>query len=512
MSSGAAAAIRSGSWVGSAPTQTSGAGDSGGPINIVSWALEYVEPLCTWYDNLVGSPSGIEQTANSWEQLERTLNDLSDDAQRLHNQLEPYEGRTIRVLQLRYKDLQPVAQDAADYCGAAAAGIRLAGSISQSVRSFIRVCLDQIELHIRTVFGFSLNPFDKIDQLNQLVDAAGAMTRDIRDFITSMFDAFERLIGFIAKLGPLIDNAERGLSEIVAKMLPLVGQRYLGIPGLIGGAILNDALIGIGDVEQYDIDELRRQHAAATGEEKERLQKKIDAWEDAHKVKSLNSFSDIVGVNGTTDALGSNQSTAIDVKLVRAADGTEHWVVSLPSTQDWFDMFGSGAMNDGRTNLSLMLNNDGITTQYERAVMRAMQEAGMSPGDPVVFTGFSQGGIMAANLASDPKLPYNTIGVVTNGSPIDTFKIPQHIPVVSFQHATDPVPMADLNIDGDVPSNVRRVVLENPSSNPFAFDRLHNNSEYVTSMKDSRMSNLDHEYAWMGGDVIDHQIFNTTQR
>src|SRR5690606_23923251 len=112
----------------------------------------------------------------------------------------------------------------------------------------------------------------------------------------------------------------------------------------------------------------------------------------------------------------------------------------LPSTQEWLDTSGSGAMNDRNTNLSLMFMDDPVLkSQYERAVMRAMREAGMAPGDPVVFSGFSQGGIMAANLAADRTLPYDVVGVVTNGSPVDSFDIPKHIPVVAFQHANDPV-------------------------------------------------------------------------
>ena len=66
-----------------------------------------------------------------------------------------------------------------------------------------------------------------------------------------------------------------------------------------------------------------------------------------------------------------------------------------------------------------------------------------NPRADVVWSGFSQGGIMAGNMGSDSSHGYNTVGIVTNGSPIDHFDIPSHIPVLQVQHALDPVPVLD---------------------------------------------------------------------
>jgi hypothetical protein len=101
-------------------------------------------------------------------------------------------------------------------------------------------------------------------------------------------------------------------------------------------------------------------------------------------------------------------------------------------------------LNDLDSNLALMLmDNPVLRTQYERAVKQALEDAGVAPGSDVVWSGFSQGGIMAGNLGADSALPYNTVGVVTNGAPIDGFDIPDHIPVLQVEHYADPVPMLD---------------------------------------------------------------------
>ncbi|MBC9927493.1 MULTISPECIES: hypothetical protein [unclassified Leucobacter] len=507
-------AIRGGSWTGGAP-QLYGTGPVVAP-GIVGWALTYVQPLPQWFDELLGDPGEVEGTAASWQQVTATLMGVADELESVQRGLGELEGRFARTLELRYTDLAPVARDAAEWADAIAAAARLSLSIVTGVRSFITDFLQQLSDFIGALFEFTLNPFDKVKQLKRLVSAATELITAGQRLINQMLDAFERLIVLLSKLGPVIDEALVKLREAIAQMMPLVGGLLGalgggllgGVLGTAGGGVLRDAMTDIGDVERYDIDELRRQLLADPTNED--LKKQLKAWNDAHEVQQLDSFADLVSTNGTSDGMGGSGQTAVDIKLVRAADGSEHWVVSLPSTQEWVDMFGDGAMNDGKNNLALMLDNPAIRTQYERMVMQAMKESGMAPGDPVVFTGFSQGGIMAANLASNPDLPYRPIGVVTNGSPIDTFNVPPHIPVVSFQHAADPVARLDLGGAPGTPPNVERIVLPNPGGSMNPSD-THNNSNYVDSVN-GNPGLVQGDYSWMGGEVIDHQVFSSEQR
>lgn len=135
-------------------------------------------------------------------------------------------------------------------------------------------------------------------------------------------------------------------------------------------------------------------------------------------------------------------------------DPTGAWRVTLPSTQDWELLNGAtegapdpagdqGALNDLGSNLALMLA-PGIQAPYERAVIQAMHDAGIGPNDPVLLSGWSQGGILAAKMAADPDLPFSIDAVFAAGAPIDHFEIPNHVAVVSVQHHGDIVPMLDV--------------------------------------------------------------------
>jgi poly(3-hydroxybutyrate) depolymerase len=192
-------------------------------------------------------------------------------------------------------------------------------------------------------------------------------------------------------------------------------------------------------------------------------------------------------------------------------------------------------MNDRDNNLALMLDNPLFRTQYERAVLDAMQQAGIPAGSDVVLTGFSQGGIMAANLAADSSFPYNPIGVVTNGSPVDNFHVPPNVPVYAFQHATDVVPMLDGSLVGvpglpgqspfDIPNtpvtvlppNIHQITLPDPDG-AHGFG-AHNNPKYATSVaeweaayRDANGGTDPWDLAGLGGTVVDHQVYQGVER
>lgn len=514
-----AAAIRAGSWAHGLPTAPPTAPVQPAP-GIAGWALTYIQPLRQWFDELVGDPATVEQVAAEWTRAEADLTDIAADLARAQRQLEPLQGRTARTLDLRYEDLHPTALECAQWTGAVAAAARLASSVVAGTREFILDFLHQLERLISALFGFTLNPFDKVDQLTQLIDAASDLWRAGQRLLENMFDAFLRLLDLLSSLRPVITAAMTALRETIALMLPAVGAVLGGPLGLVLGGTARDALRDIDDVRRYQIEDMREEFAALLadpardGQRFAELEQKIAAWDAAHGVRELTSLADLVAVNGTTDALGGAESTAIDVKLVRAADGSEHWVVSLPSTQEWLDMGGQGAMNDGKNNAALMLSPQ-MQTQYERAVMRAMREAGMAEGDPVVFTGFSQGGILASLLASRPDLPYEPIGVVTNGSPIDGITVPEHVPVVAFQHENDLVPKLDLNASGSTRANVYTVDLPPPGTAPGVdtVGGAHNNDQYVASINGwPPAAAISEDFSWMGGEVLDHQVFEASQR
>ncbi len=72
------------------------------------------------------------------------------------------------------------------------------------------------------------------------------------------------------------------------------------------------------------------------------------------------------------------------------------------------------------------------------AVRDALQSAGVGKGDAVVVAGYSQGGLVAAELAAAGQ--NNVVGVLTVGAPVGHVTIPEGIPVMSIEHANDVVP------------------------------------------------------------------------
>lgn len=510
--------IRAGQWAAGTVTAHATTVPTYAPA-IAVWALSYVRPLSEMFDELLGDPAAVEAVADSWIDVETELIDIAASLERAERQLDELDGRTIRTLQLRYEDLVPSAQQAAAWSGSVAAAAQLASSVVAGVRQFIFDFLESVARLIRALFGFTFNPFDKVNDLLQLAEAVFEFAVAGRQLIDNMLSAFTHLIELLQSLGPAIDETLVMLRETLANMLPAMGAFTGGVlAGPLGmvlggslGAAKRDMLVDLGDVTRYDQQSLEATRALLLRELEEQGGADALARADAIRSGNLSNLADLVQANSLTDSLGGETSTAIDVKLVRDENGNEHWVVSLPSTQEWLDTSGTGAMNDRNTNLSLMFMDDPVLkSQYEAMVMRAMREAGMAEGDPVVFTGFSQGGIMAANLAADPALPYNTVGVVTNGSPIDSFDIPPHIAVVAFQHANDPVAMLDGNIVGATPPNVQRVVLPAPGG-VFDVAAAHSNTNYASSIA-QHAGGISIEYSWMGGEVIDHQVFEGVQR
>lgn len=139
-------------------------------------------------------------------------------------------------------------------------------------------------------------------------------------------------------------------------------------------------------------------------------------------------------------AIGRNEGE-VQIVQVTNPDGTSSYIVQIPGTQEWGPQRGSNPV-DLTTNVRLMA---GDSTLMQQQVADAMRQAGIKPGDPVMLTGHSQGGITAAALASDPAFrdEFAVRSVVTGGSPIARFDIPSDVAVLSLEHDQDAVPMLE---------------------------------------------------------------------
>jgi hypothetical protein len=158
-------------------------------------------------------------------------------------------------------------------------------------------------------------------------------------------------------------------------------------------------------------------------------------------------------VSGLTEAPGG--SGTVEVQTIRAADGSVRHVVYLPGTDDLATTpWSQGAdVRDLGTNLLLVSGDDNA---YQQGVLDALQQAGVRPGEPVALVGHSQGGMVAAAIASQGS-PYSVTHVVTAGSPtahLDGFPPGTH--VLSLENHGDVVPLLD---GADNPDSAEQVTV-----------------------------------------------------
>ncbi|MFZ4893414.1 hypothetical protein ACL9RL_03075 [Plantibacter sp. Mn2098] len=185
------------------------------------------------------------------------------------------------------------------------------------------------------------------------------------------------------------------------------------------------------------------------------------------------------------DELGiDDTSGVIQVTKVIGPDGTVSWRVQVPSTQYWnlpWDLTSGPNSLDG--NLAAKLS-PGRESQLKAAVIEAMRQAGVGPGEAVMLSGFSQGGIVAANLAADEsfRTMYNVKAVVTAGAPIGDVSIPASVNVISFEHTGDAVPTLDYGATN--PDRSNWVTVRDTAANGDTSVSSHNAALYARTASD----------------------------
>ena len=171
----------------------------------------------------------------------------------------------------------------------------------------------------------------------------------------------------------------------------------------------------------------------------------------------------------------------IAIQRYERADGTNSWLVTIPGTDGQPDSPFGWAQN-----VELMSADQERRRKADsaRTVAEAMRQAGIGKDEPVALIGHSQGGIVAATLASDWAEEYTIEHVVTAGSPVANHPIPQRTWVTSVEiddelvaaldGAANPVTDNWLTVQGHVspapaatPSTVHSDVSCTPGATPI---------------------------------------------
>lgn len=122
--------------------------------------------------------------------------------------------------------------------------------------------------------------------------------------------------------------------------------------------------------------------------------------------------------------------THVTISEYRKPDGQSVYVVSVAGTSS--TGFGGENAMDNLSNLAAYAGQDDETIG---ATIMAMEAAGISSGDAVVFSGYSQGALVAATLAASDE--WQTQSVLLAGSPIHGNEIGGGVPVIQLEHAGD---------------------------------------------------------------------------
>lgn len=165
-----------------------------------------------------------------------------------------------------------------------------------------------------------------------------------------------------------------------------------------------------------------------------------------------------VGVHGLAERIPRAKAGDPQVRIERygSADAPS-WIVYVGGTIDWNPEPAAEPWD-------LTSNIVGVAEQQAgsyRAVLDAMEQAGIGPDDPVAQVGHSQGGLVAAQIAAAER--FNTVAVLTFGAPAGQVAVPPDVPMLAVAHTDDVVPALggtarDTTADGNAHLLVRREV------------------------------------------------------
>jgi alpha/beta superfamily hydrolase len=139
----------------------------------------------------------------------------------------------------------------------------------------------------------------------------------------------------------------------------------------------------------------------------------------------------------------------VRIEKYETLDGDASWAVYVGSTVE----FGVGESEepfDLESAIGTMAGEDGAAY---RAVVQAMDDAGVGASDPITLAGHSQGGLVAAALAESGD--YSVDSLVTFGAPSAQIAAADGVPTVAVEHSDDLVPA----LAGQAPVDDARTVV-----------------------------------------------------
>lgn len=158
-------------------------------------------------------------------------------------------------------------------------------------------------------------------------------------------------------------------------------------------------------------------------------------------LETLENLTELGSENlGVRPPLVNPDAATIAIQRFRRSDGSSSWLVIIPGTDGKAHSPFGWAQNAEVMSHSSLVRKQADST---RMVVEAMKRSGIKSNEPVALVGHSQGGIVAASIASDYAKQYNIQHVVTAGSPIANHPIPKKTWVTSIEMDDEIVPSLD---------------------------------------------------------------------
>lgn len=282
---------------------------------------------------------------------------------------------------------------------------------------------------------------------------------------------------------------------------PGMGLRDLTEKMLNDGGAYGAGLLGPGAGVLYLLSQLRRQNLGASGVQPAFMLRKafdgtglarpgqvavravpVREWDptDPYYPPGHASYADGVPwkVEASIEGLLAGTSDAykyppgsIGVVRIERPDGSNAWIVHLPGTEDWSTI-------DSKNPFDMEGNLEGLTAAQREAfqqqevvvqelIKEALRASGALPGDDVLLTGHSGGGIHAAAAAADPAFlaEVNVKMIIIAGSPAKNAAVDKGTSVLDLQNEHDIVTATDFGPPAAAPNWVTATSHRPPSGN-----------------------------------------------
>ncbi|MDE2408973.1 MAG: hypothetical protein KGL72_01560 [Actinomycetales bacterium] len=208
----------------------------------------------------------------------------------------------------------------------------------------------------------------------------------------------------------------------------------------------------------------------------------------------------VAAVASLSGLVGRLQRASVSQQILvenSAGPAGRQFTIYLPGTQDWAPV-GSTKAFDLASDLAAFAR-PGVSAP-ERAAVQALSAKGFGtkPGDSLTLVGYSEGGIVGANLIASGAVTHlggRVSGLVAVASPISAAQLPADTKVISLEHTDDLVPKLDLAEHKNT-ANWTTVKL-----NPSGLDThyLHSYQESLSQLSPSEHSKLNEALANMRG-------------